>query len=163
MMRPFPIVAAAGAAFLLAACVSGAVSLATIATDADDIATGLAAAAKDMRDANLLSAAQLVQVDDALSTVAAASAAVARATSATAAEPEVEQLASGVNAMIAALSEVATLPAPVPEILAAVNVMLPVLESAVGLPAPAGAAQAMTPAAAERILAEQAAAFRAGH
>ena len=163
MMRPFPIAAVAGSVFLLAACVNGAVPLPTIATDADAIATGLAAAAKDMRGANLLSAAQLVQVDDALSAVQAASAAVAQASSAAAAQPEVEQLASAVNAMVAALSEVATLPAPVPEILAAANVMLPVLESAVGLPASVGAAHAMTPAAAELVLAEQAAEFRAGH
>ena len=162
-MRLFPIAAFAGAAFLLAACVNGAVSLPTVATDADNIATGLAAAAKDLRDANVLSAAQLVQLDDALSAVQAAAAAVAQATSASAAQPEVEQLAAAVNAMVAALSEVPTLPAPVPEILAAANVMLPVLESAVGLPVPAAASAAMTPSEAERVLAEQAQDFRAGH
>lgn len=164
MMRTFPIAAFVAAAFLLAACAGGAISLPTIATDADNIATGLAAAAKDLRDAKMLTAAQLVQVDDAVSTVQAASAAVATATSAAAAQPEVEQLATAVNAMVAALSEVPTLPAPVPEILAAANVMLPVLESAVGLPAPAAAsASAMTPDAAARVLAKQAAIFRAGH
>ena len=162
-MRLFPIAAFAGAAFLLAACVNGAVSLPTVATDADNIATGLAAAAKDLRDANVLSAAQLVQLDDALSAVQAAAAAVAQATSASAAQPEVEQLAAAVNAMVAAISEVPTLPAPVPEILAAANVMLPVLESAVGLPVPAAASAAMTPSEAERVLAEQAQDFRAGH
>jgi hypothetical protein len=51
----------------------------------------------------------------------------------------------------------------VPEILAAANVMLPVLESAVGLPAPAAASAAMTASEAERVLAEQAQDFRAGH
>ena len=162
-MRLFPIAAFAGAAFLLGACVNGAVSLPTVATDADNIATGLAAAAKDLCNANVLSAAQLVQLDNALSAVQAAAAAVAQATSASAAQPEVAQLAAAVNAMVAALSEVPTLPAPVPEILAAANVMLPVLESAVGLPAPAAASAAMTASEAERVLAEQAQDFRAGH
>ncbi len=162
-MRRMTMTMLASAAMLVSACVNGTMSLPTVANDADSIATGLAAAAKDLRAANLLSAAQLVQVDNALSAVQAAASGVAMASSKTTAQPEVVQLAGAVNAMVAALSEVPTLPAPVPEILAAANVMLPVLETAVGLPAPVGGTpSAMTPAEAAHILAEQAADFRAG-
>lgn len=155
--------AALGAAFFIAACANGTVTLGSFASEADDIATGLAAAAADLRQGNLLSAAQLTQMDNALSAVQAASSAVARAANAEAAQPEVAQLVAGVNAMVAALSEVPSLPAPVPEILTAADVMLPVLEASVGLAVPVAASTtAMTPAEADAILAGQAAQFRHG-
>lgn len=163
------LLAAFGAAFFMTACAG--MTVASFATDADDIATGLAAAAADLRQANLLTADQLTRMDSALSIVQAAAGAVAKAANVQAAQPEVAQLVAGVNAMVGALSTLPTLPAPVPEILTAANVMLPVLESAVGLsapvaagagmPIPAGAA-GMTPAEAEAVLAEQAQMFRHG-
>ncbi len=147
---------------LLAACANQ--TPAEIATDVANIATGVASAAATLREGDYLTPAQLVTVDNAVSAVQAAALALANAQTSAAKDSAVEELATDVNAVDAALSEVPSVPSQVRSVLSAAEVLLPVVEAAFGVSAPfANTAIAMTPSEARAILGKEAAKFHGGH
>lgn len=100
-----------------------------------------------------LSPASITKITTAITDMQSVAAAISGASSASAAQPSVQQLEADFSAVIGALAGL-PLPAPIPVILSAAAVLVPGIEAAVGLLIPPSAAPpAMTPDMARALLA----------
>lgn len=110
--------------------------LAVVAQDASTIAGGLRGALPAIGAASGMTPANIANVGVIIADIQSVAGQLATSASTTAAQPLVQQLAGDVNAVIAALQGVTTLPPQVQLVLTAASVLLPVIMTAVDLLTP---------------------------